>query len=144
MSHRVTVSDRHASRGRKALGLFAAVWLNLALAPCAMAYEAPGEHDCPDCPPVEMQGHHGMHEGMAVEMPCADDLNDCMIDEDVNHDVRGGKLELKDSTPVILYASADADCGDAAPQRRIPVPRYSMVHPGAPPPLHLLNCAFLD
>ena len=39
MSH-LFGSSRRSSRGRSALGLFVAVWLNLALAPCAMALQA--------------------------------------------------------------------------------------------------------
>lgn len=148
MSHSAAQTGRQNSRGRKALGLFVAVWLNLALQPCAMAYEVAGNHDCPDCPPSEMQGHHdmhdGMHDSMPDEMPCAEDLTDCMIDEDVNHDVRGDKLELKDVPPAVVYALASSDCLELSSERGISAPRYASVHPGAPPPLHLLNCVFLD
>ncbi len=143
MTSSAAQTGRHGSRGRRALGLFVAVWLNLALQPCAMAYEAPGDHDCPDCPPAEMHGDHGMHgamhDSMSAEMPCADELSDCMVDEDVSHDVRGDKLQLKDGPSAILYTSTDFALPELAPQRRVPVPRRSSAHPGAPPPLHLLN-----
>ena len=148
MANSAAQISRQKIPGRRALGLFVAVWLNLALQPCAMAYEAPGDHDCPDCPPAAMHGDHSMHgdmhDSMTAEMPCAGELSDCMIDEDVNHDVRGDELKLKDGTPVILYSAADTDCRESSPQRRVPVPKHSLVHPGAPPPLHILNCVFLD
>ena len=73
-------SRKRQTRGGKVLGLFVAVWLNLALAPCAMAIEAgedhPGDHPCPHCPPADTHGHHDMHAGMQAQAPCADDLSD--------------------------------------------------------------------
>lgn len=134
----------YSTRGLRALGLFVAVWLNLAVAPCAMAYEAARDHDCPHCPPELMVGHDGMHAGTSADMPCADGLVDCLIDDVISHDGRAGQLKV-DDTPAVFVFDTVADlagvataAGDNAP------PRYASIHPGAPPPTYLLNCVFLN
>jgi hypothetical protein len=132
------------SRGLRALGLFAAVWLNLALSPCAMAYQAFEQHDCPDCPSSPMTGHHDMHDGKTVQAPCADDLTDCMIDDDFSHDGRTGQLKVDDTPDSGLGLPAiDVVILDTRTCRS-ESPRYSAGRPGAPPPIYLLNCVFLD
>lgn len=144
MSHFVNSRQRQ-SWGRRALGLFAAVWLNLALQPCAMAYEV-DDHDCPHCPPAGTHDHGGQHDGMGQEMPCADGAADCAIDPDWSHDARGAKSKLKDAPtdspvaviPLELAATPVHDCG-AQPRSR-----YSSLRAGAPPPLHVLYCVYLD
>lgn len=149
MSH--SASSRKApSRGRRALGLFVAVWLNLALAPCTMAMEAGdeqhGDHDCPHCPPARMQGHHEMHAGMQAEAPCADDLSDCGLDDEFSHDARGGQLQLKDAQfelPAFAVASETFGSKLVPVRQRAPPPLAAGVRP-AGPPIHLLNCVFLD
>jgi hypothetical protein len=132
------------SRGLRALGLFAAVWLNLALSPCVMAYQAVDQHDCPDCPTSAMIGHHGMQDGKADQAPCADDLADCMIDDEISHDGRAGQLKIDDApdTGLVFYAGEP----DSLDFRICPgaLPRYAASRPGAPPPIYLINCVFLD
>ena len=140
------INSKRRTRARSALGLFAAVWLNVALAPCAMAAEPADDHDCPHCPPAEMQGHHDMHAGTMASMPCADSLADCSLDEDFSHDARHAKTKLKDAhyeLPVLAVVD------ELAPRHEIPYderapPAHTVGHPGAPPALHLLNCVFLD
>ena len=149
MSHPAD-SRKRQPRGGKALGLFVAVWLNLALAPCTMAMEAagdqPGDHDCPHCPPADTHGHHDGHAGMQPEAPCAEDLSDCGLDEDFSHDARKGQAQPKDN-PVDLpafVADSDAPLGTTRSVRqRAPPPRPAWQWP-AGPPIHLLNCVFLD
>ena len=136
--------NSYGTRGFRALGLFVAVWLNLALAPCAMAYEAAQDHDCPHCPPEEMQGHHDMHAGMQDEMPCADELADCLIEDEVNHDGRAGQLKVGDAPVAFVFDSLDDSLPTAPADGATAPPRYASIHPGAPPPTHLLNCVFLD
>ena len=56
--------------------LLAVMWLNMAITPCAMAFES-DDHDCPHCPPAEehaMAGHHGHGE---VERSCDTMQSDC-------------------------------------------------------------------
>ena len=145
MSH-LADSKRQQSRGRRALGLFAAVWLNLALAPCAMAVEADDDHDCPHCPPAAVQGHHEMHTGMQAEAPCAGDLSDCGLDEEFSHDARGGQSQPKDIQHELPVAVAGSDAGfsELAHVRQRAPPLGETGPPPAGPPVYLLNCVFLD
>jgi hypothetical protein len=145
LSHFASIRQQQQSWGRRALGLFVAVWLNLALQPCAMAYQADDDHDCPNCPPMQMQEHAGVHGDIDHDMPCVDGLADCFIDGDLNHDGRGGQIKLKDlSTDVPLVI---ADFGSPIrfqhPGNATSQPRYALLHPGAPPPLYVLHCVYL-
>lgn len=146
MSHPGSIRNKRRARGGRALGLFVAVWLNLALAPCAMAYEASDDHDCPHCPTTEMQGHHGSHAGMDAEMPCADSMSDCSLDGDFSHDARSGYSASKDvqsEPPVAIVANGPVTQLRAPVHERSPPP-FAKAHSGAPPPLHILHCVFLD
>jgi len=143
LSQLARIRHQQQSIGRRALGLFVAVWLNLALQPCAMAFEAAA--GCPDCPPAKMQHHDGMHGNMEREMPCADAVADCMLDADWSHDGRSGTAKLKDAPAATLVAIIPHELslsfhnpGNAALR-----PRYASAHTGAPPPLHVLNCVYL-
>lgn len=145
MSYLARIRKQHRSWGRSALGLFAAVWLNLALQPCAMAYEVENDHECPHCPPTEMQGHHDVHAGMDAEMPCADGLSDCGLDSDFSHDARGGQSKLKtghSDTPVAIIAAEIPAPIQSLARQRSP-PRITTAHLGASPPLHVLYCVYL-
>ena len=146
MSYPASISSERRTRGRRALGLFAAVWLNLALAPCAMAYESQDDHDCPHCPPAEEHGHHDMHAGMQAEMPCADGMSDCSLDGDFSHDVRNGKAKLKDTQhelPAFVAADEPPPQPVVRHHQRAP-PWFATAHAGASPPLHVLYCVYLD
>ena len=146
MNQAGSTSRKRRTRARSALGLFAAVWLNLALAPCAMAGKAADEHDCPHCPPAAMQGHHEMHGGATASMPCADDLADCSLDDDFSHDARQGTIKLKDTQhelPVLAVVDGLAQPHEIPHDQRAPR-CMTVAHSGAPPALHLLNCVFLD
>ncbi|MEJ2127861.1 MAG: hypothetical protein P8X81_03350 [Woeseiaceae bacterium] len=144
------INSRQGTRARGALGLFVAVWLNLALAPCAMAAAAASDHDCPHCPPEQMQGHHDMHAGKhgsaEVQMPCADDLSDCGLDDDFSVDARNGASKLKNAQyelPVAIVTELQS-ASFASPQRNRPPPWQATAHAGTAPPIHLINCVFLD
>jgi hypothetical protein len=145
LSHLASIRRQQQSWGRRALGLFVAVWLNLALQPCAMAYQVDDDHDCLKCPPMQMQEHADMHGDMDDEMPCADSLADCFVDEDLNHDGRGGQIKLKDLSNDIPLVIADFAplLGFQNPSDAVSLPRYASVHSGAPPPLYVLHCIYL-
>jgi hypothetical protein len=137
-------------RGGRVLGLLAAVWLNLALAPCTMAMETGDDqhddHKCPHCPPSQGQGHHEMHGGMQAEASCADGLSDCGLDEAFSHEARGCQLQLKDAQyelPAAAVANDFAARHAVCERQRAPPPTAAAVH-AAGPPIHLLNCVFLD
>jgi hypothetical protein len=138
---------RHQQKtwARRALGLFVAVWLNLALQPCAMALESMQDKDCAHCPPAQMQEHGGMHASMVDEMPCADAATDCSFSEDLNHDGRSGQLKLKDAqidTPVAI-APREFTLFNGSPASFQLRPRYASVHAAASPPLNVLYCVYL-
>ena len=141
MSHLASIRQQQQTWGRSALALFAAVWLNLALQPCAMAYESDGQAPMQ----MQMQGHGGMHHDMDEQVPCADSLSDCSIVDDLNYDGRNGQLKLKDLSNDLPLAIAD--CDSALRLKRpvdAPLPaRYGLLHSGAPPPLYILHCAYL-
>ena len=145
LSHLASIRQQQQSRGRRALGLFVAVWLNLALQPCAMAFAVEDDNDCLHCPPVQSVEHGGMHGAMDHDMPCADGLSDCAIAGDLNHDGRGGQFKLKDAPANLVIAIASDELslsfGQVVSER--PPPRYASVHAGAPPPLNILYCVYL-
>lgn len=142
LSRATNIIRQHRPAGR-ILGLFTAVWLNLALQPCAMALEQ--DHDCPHCPPAheqEMAGHHG-HGAAADEAPCASMQAPCGDLEDVSLDGRGGQLKVKDVVEAPVAITGDlvepfADiCSYAYSSTDLPLLK------GQSPPLHVLNCVYL-
>jgi hypothetical protein len=115
-----------------------------------MAAEAAADHDCPHCPPEQMQGHHDMHAGMhgtaEMQMPCADNLDDCALDGDFSFDARNAASKLKSAQhelPVAIVAELQATSLES-PQRQRTPPWQATTHAAAAPPIHLLNCVFLD
>ena len=134
---------RRRRPGLRVCGLFAAVWLNLALQPCAMAMEA--DLDCPHCPPQHEQ-HMAGHAGHAVEAqkaPCDSLDTDCCDLDDVSVDGRAGQAKLKEmgEAPVAITVVV------ASPAVR--VPKSACPATGPPrwaadsPPIHVLNCVYL-
>ena len=146
LSYLANIRLTQQSWGRRALGLFVAVWLNLALQPCAMAFTA--DSDCPNCPPAQTHEHAGLHgdmSGMDEQMPCADGLDDCFIDDDLNHDGRSGESKAKDApnTSAAIF-SQEMSLNWHRSADVTPRPRYASMHAGAPPSLHVLYCVYLD
>jgi len=146
LSRLASIRQQQHPLGRRILGLFVAVWLNLALQPCAMAVEADADHDCPHCPPAETHEHGAMHGGMDPDMPCADAAADCAFADDWNHDGRSGQFKLKDAPVELPIAIAPHELSVPFRQATSATlrPRYASVHAGAPPPLHVLYCVYLD
>jgi len=134
---------RTGAWGHPVLGLFVAVWLNLALQPCAMALEV--DHDCPHCPPAhehEMASHHG-HGGSKAEAPCASMQSQCGELDDVSLDGRTGQLKVKDVIELPVAVTYDLPAPAVAVARQI---RYSTGPPhngGVSPPLNVLFCVYL-
>lgn len=109
-----------------------------------MAFGA--EHDCPHCPPEQMEAmaaHHG-HHGETAGTGCDELMSDCDDIGAYAHDGRAGQPKLKDKAePVPMAPPALPDAplaivGFATTAADPPDPV------GAFPPLHLLNCVFLD
>lgn len=128
---------------RRGLGMLAIVWLNLALTPCAMAFEA--EHECPHGPPAghhEMAGHEGHGEQMA-EHTCASMQDACCEIADASVNMRGGAIELDDS-PDLEFLTGYPPCelsGQALARH------LATADPPDPPDdfrtLHKLFCVYL-
>jgi hypothetical protein len=102
-------------------------------------------YDSDDQAPMQMQGHAGMHHDMDEQAPCADGLSDCSVDDDLNHDGRGGQIKLKDLSNDLPLALVDCD-SQLHLERAVDAPspaRYGLLHSGAPPPLYVLHCVYL-
>ena len=143
MSIAATIEKRSQPRNRRVLGLIAAVWLNLAVQPCAMALEQ--EHDCPHCPPAhehEMEMHHGSHEPQA-ESPCASMQVQCGEVDEFSVDGRS-KLKAKDLVdPTAILSHEYTELADRTPwkiQGSTDPPNCAF----GSPPLHVLHCVYLD
>ncbi len=141
------MAHKHATGSSRLLALLAALWLNLAIQPCATAYGGPGEHDCPHCPSVSdhaMPSHHA--HGDDVSSPsCATMEATCGTVDDASYDGRGGQLKLKDA-PQELFALGGTCPFD--PRAPLPHGRTLVADPGsgprASPSLNVLYCVFLD
>ena len=143
MSRNTQRTIRTRTRARQVLGLFAAVWLNVALQPCAMALEA--DHDCPHCPPAhehEMVAHHG-HEMPKAETPCASMQAQCGELDDVSFDGRSGQLKIKDTVELPVAILPDLAAPAVTVAERCHFPTGPPPHAGLSPPLHVLHCVYL-
>jgi len=144
MFSRISARGRPAVLRQYVLGLLAIVWLNMAILPCAMAFQ--GDEDCPHCPPAEdqeMASHHE-HGEASAETSCATSQPDCCDAMAASVDVRGSKLEFKPASDVVLIT--------APVPTRLPTSvlghRHGALDPprivGSSPPLHVLFCVYLD
>jgi len=130
---------------RGILGVVLVAWLNLALQPCAMAFEAGQDHDCPHCPPT--QSHHDDGHDMATyDSPCATSASDCDVLDDWTNNGRKTEVQLKDIPKDLPSSVAPADPIVRVDQRaELTAVCLSMNRPpGASPPLHKLYCVYLD
>ena len=128
---------------RRGFGLFAIVWLNLALTPCAIAFD--GERGCAHNPPSghhEMAGHHDHGEQKAGH-PCASMQEACCEIADVSVDTRGGTIEFDDSPGLECLTAFSPD--DSA--QKILARHLATTDPPDPPAgsraLHKLFCVYL-
>lgn len=105
MSHHTTARSGSAGLTRSVWGLLAVLWLNMAVLPCAMAFES-GDHDCGHCPPAvehEMASHHGHGEAHTNESG-ATTASECCDPEDASIDIRGGNLKIKAPTEGVVIS----------------------------------------
>lgn len=141
-----TIAENRASKPRRLSMLVLIAWLNMAMAPCAMAFD--GDHPCPHSAPdtaahgEHQQGHHG-HHGSADRGDCGGAASDCCDAQQVatdsrplfeNHDVSGdiaaappAAEQVRDPNHVSPLSTGPPDIGRNATH----------------PPLNLLNCVFL-
>jgi len=125
---------------RRGFGLLAIVWLNLALTPCAIAFE--GEHECPHGSEPE---HHEMagHHGQMAEHSCASMQESCCEIADATVDTRGSSIEFEDSPDLeVLGAPSPGESINPTSARYL-----AASDPPDPPAssraLHKLFCVYL-
>lgn len=134
-----SIRSSMTSAPRRMLSVLVICWLNLAMTPCATAFEI--ADDCPHCPPAAEQQmtHHG-HDA-AVEADCGSMQSDCCDLEAAAVDLRVGKFENQDDVSVVALPVAWPSLHTvsiAQPEARPPDPGNHS------PPLHKLFCVYLD
>ncbi len=131
---------------RRVFGLLLALWVSLALQPCAMAAS---EHDCPHCPTetaVAPATHHdhggsGSHHAAGATHDCASMQSDCC---DLGESIANVRVDLPDLDDVtaIITSAAPPQLADA-PRRQAECPDSPPEPPDGSVPIHLLKCVFL-
>lgn len=121
--HRIRCCSDTLSRVN--LGLFALIWLSIAIAPCAMAMQADAmaaQHECPHCPPN----------------PCAEVApQDCEGPDSLN----SLRIVEKAETIALLPPSAFGP-SVLIPITRVQPPTFSLPPVRAGPRAHLLHAQF--
>ena len=143
MFSRATARRKPAALKRKLLGLLSVLWLNMAVLPCAMAFES--DEPCPHCPPAEvhqMASQHGYGE-VNAKPSCATAQSECFDLAAASIDTRGSNLQVKPTSDVVFIAAPVT----AVLSARASVQRHVASDPpdisGASPPLHVLYCVYL-
>ncbi len=135
------MTTKGAFRNRLKAGLFALVFLNVSVAPCAMAFEA--ERHCPNCPPEEhhqMAGHHGSE---VAASDCASLKAQCGDLDQLTVDGRVGQFDVEPAT--VLVDSASLFAAFSAPLRiDSPATGPPGWRPRGSPRLHQLYCVYRD
>ncbi len=127
----------------RVLAVVFALWLNLAVGPCAMAFSV--DSDCPHCPPPQedsMAAHHGGH-GDEAEPGCDSQPTDCGDIDDFSFDGRSSPGKLKDTTDSVAIVPATLPEVTFDPVAHFATAADPPGPTAAPLPLHLLNCVFL-
>lgn len=125
------------------MGLLMVLWLNMAVLPCAMAFES--DTSCAHCPPAgehDITSHHS-HSEVQVEPTCATTQSQCCDLEQAGVDARGGKLDIKPASEVVFIT---APVIATMPSRSSGHVRCASDPPdiyGSSPPLHVLYCVYL-
>ncbi|MGI9237500.1 MAG: hypothetical protein ACR2QZ_08885 [Woeseiaceae bacterium] len=141
-----TAVGKSVALSRGVPGLLLMLLLNMAVLPCAMAFQS---DDCAHCPPAEqheedhkMAAHHG-HDEASAKPDCATVQSDCCDEVATSVDSRGGKLEWKSASEVVFVTAPLADNSELRP---LALWRSSSGPPqigGTPPPLYVLFCVYL-
>lgn len=143
---------------RSALAALALAWVAVLAQPCAMAMAMDAVPVCPDCPPPAAAeaapgmhgaaGHHGhSSHGDAytggAQMPCGTNQANCDALDDASVDGRTLKAKVQtgaDAPPLAQVAPLALMRAPAASRRAM----FCPLPPGAAPPIHLLNCVYLN
>jgi hypothetical protein len=152
MIMRINLSKRAVSAPRRALLLTVIAWMNIAMAPCAIAFgDAPGclhgaaQVDASSMSHGDAHKGHGAEHGGAAGADCGLTGNDCCAAQnDGATDTRGQKTIDIESIDEIApfethnYSSHAADIGMC---RAVDRPPGRFV---TSPPIHVLNCVYRD
>lgn len=145
------IRQRQTPWARRVLGVFAVVWLNMALQPCAMAFGGASEADCLHCPPAHAEGgpEHSQHHSDDADpgnSPCEMGASQCTFVDDFNYDGRILKVKVKDAPGDVPLGIAPgiAEISPAAISPVVPHDCIRSYNPGDPPPLNVLYCVYLD
>lgn len=132
---------RAKSAFRRVFAVLALFSLNLAAMPCTMALEleSPSSH----CPSMSEQTMvHEDHHEAPVNIECLSLQADCCAGAQVTADNRGGAEKVQKDSSAIAVVAASWPSLDTA------FARYHELIPPDPqasfPPLHVLNCVYLD
>ena len=126
--------------------MLAMLVLNMAVLPCAMAFQG---GDCAHCPPAEQHetGHemaaHHSHDEAKPGPSCATVEADCCDELAVNVDTRGSKLESKPTGDVVFVTAGLFDSSAARPVAVWNNPSGPPETFATSPPLHALFCVYL-
>ena len=144
MNHRITAT----STGLRRALLLAVMWLNMAVTPCAMAFDG-GDHDCPHMPPADehaMAGHHDHDHGKGHDQAASSCITlqaDCCDAPDATHGLRTDSVELETS-PDVIFADTPAIAGLSLLPALFSAAADPPDPPDAFPPRHVLFCVYLD
>ena len=136
-----TLRNRLFSAPRRIFGVLVICWLNMAIAPCAMALQF--EQDCADGPRAveQMADHHGHHD-VSPAQDCVTVQSDCCELAAASLDTRGDKFKKLPDNFAIPVADFPWHEDYTSPTH------YVAAHPpdpvGSSPPLHKLYCVYLD
>lgn len=123
------------------LGVLAIFWLNLVMMPCTMAIEADAENE--HCPMMSEQAmaQEGQPESQA-DIDCLSMQPDCCSIISATADNRASAEKLQNDASVAISAPP------AWPALQTRIICHHDVRPPDPefcsPPLHVLNCVYLD
>lgn len=145
-----TIRHRYTHGARTGFWGFVVVWLNIALQPCAMAFDGPDQPGCDHCPPAHasQHAHHApdAHQPPMPDTSCVTSPDDCSLLDELKHDGRNAGLKLKDAPSDVPLAVHPATA-QVFPAR--PAAGVGGCPPRRPPPgdqtlLHVLYCVYLD
>jgi hypothetical protein len=123
------------------LGVLAIFSLNLAAMPCSMALEAGAESG--HCPPMAEQAMaHAGHQESQAKVDCLSLQSDCCSIIQATADNRGSADKLQKDACVVFPVAAPWPA-----LQKVSVQNHELRPPDPEvcfPPLHVLNCVYLD
>lgn len=133
----------------RVLGVFAVIWFSLIVQPCAFA--AVSESDCANCSPeIEVGGVIAPSHCEQTSESSRDGTpsHDSMYIEccDIDDSIVNVRLETPkaEDVPAALPPCASFLCTNCGALKKCEITIGPPCHHGAPVPLHVLNCVYLN